>query len=114
MAKGKLSERELKKIITEVVRDLEAHKIKVSEVILYGSYARGTPNEFSDVDIAVVSPSFARKGILKIQEELARGMSKFLSIIEPIGCSPEEFKRADKTSFLGEVKRTGRVVYAAA
>lgn len=114
MAKTKLSQGELKRVINGVVRDLEAHKIKVNKVILYGSYAHGNPKEFSDVDIAVVSPSFARKGILKIQEELARAMSKYLSLVEPIGCSPEEFNKADQATFLGEIKRTGKVIYAAA
>lgn len=113
MAKTTLSQGELKKIINDVVHDLEAHKIKVDKVILYGSYAHGNPKDFSDVDIAVVSPSFARQGILKIQEALAKVMSKYLSVVEPIGCSPEDFNKAYKTSFLGEIKRTGKVLYAA-
>ena len=113
MVKTKLSQKELKKIINDVVHDLEAHKIRVHQIILYGSYAHGSPKEFSDVDIAVVSPSFTRKSTLKIQEDLAKVMSRYVSIVEPIGYSPEEFNKADKTSFLGEIKRTGKVIYAA-
>jgi len=36
-----------------------------------------------------------------------------LSIIEPIGVSPAAFERAERISFLGEIKRTGKVVYSA-
>lgn len=114
MAKTKLSQGDLKKIIDNLVCDLEGHSIKVKKIILYGSYAHGNPREFSDVDIAIVSPSFAGKGILMIQEKLARAMSKYLSVVEPIGCSPDDFSKADRASFLGEIKRTGKVIYAAA
>jgi len=65
------------------------------------------------LDIAIVSPSFAGKGILMIQEKLAKAMSKYLSVVGPIGCSPDEFSKAEKASFLGEIKRTGKVMYAA-
>lgn len=113
MAKPTLSQSELKKLIANLVNDLEGHRIRVDKIVLYGSYAQGCPREFSDVDIAIISPSFARKGLLKIQEELAMAVSKYLSIIEPIGVSPDEFDRAERTSFFGEIRRTGKVVYSA-
>jgi len=113
MAKTTLSQGELKRLIANLVNDLEGHRIRVERVVLYGSYAQGRPREFSDVDLAIISPSFARKGILKIQEELATAASKYLSIVEPIGVSPDEFERAERTSFLGEIRRTGKVVYSA-
>src|SRR3990170_2591534 len=80
MAKTTLSQGELKRLIANLVNDLEGHRIRVERVVLYGSYAQGRPREFSDVDLAIISPSFARKGILKIQEELATAASKYLSI----------------------------------
>jgi hypothetical protein len=95
------------------VNDLEAQKIRVDKVILFGSYAHGTPREFSDIDIAVISPSFANKNIFKIQEDLARILSKYLSRVEPIGYSPEQFNQPDSTTFLGEIKRTGKIIYSA-
>lgn len=114
MAEGTLSQREIAKLIDSVVKDLEAHKIRVDKIVLYGSYAQGQPREFSDVDIAVVSPSFARKGLLKIQAELAKAMAKYLTIVEPVGCSPDEFNSADNATFWGEIRKTGKVVYSAA
>jgi predicted nucleotidyltransferase len=113
MAEAKLSQRRITKLINSLVNDLEAEKIKVNKVILYGSYARGNPKNFSDIDIAVISPSFTRKNLFKIQEELAKVLSKYLSRIEPIGFSPEQYESADLTSFLGEIKRTGKVIYSA-
>lgn len=113
MAQKHLSPREIKNIINSLVIDLEAQKIRVDKVILFGSYAHGTPREFSDIDIAVISPSFSNKNIFKIQEDLARILSKYLSRVEPIGYSPEQFDQPDSTTFLGEIKRTGKVLYSA-
>lgn len=113
MAETKLSQREIKKLIFLLVNDLEAQKIKVDKVILFGSYAQGTPKEFSDIDLAVISPSFARKNLFKIQEDLAKVLSKYLSRIEPIGYSPDQYESADSLSFLGEIKRTGKIIYPA-
>ena len=113
MAQAQLSPREIKKLINNLVNDLEAQRIPVDKVILFGSYAHGTPREFSDIDIAVISPSFANKNIFKIQEDLARILSKYLSRVEPIGYSPEQFNQPDSTTFLGEIKRTGKIIYSA-
>ncbi len=113
MAHAQLSPREIKTIIKSLVNDLEAQEIRVEKVILFGSYAHGTPREFSDIDIAVISPSFANKNIFKIQEDLARILSKYLSRVEPIGYSPDQFNQPDSTTFLGEIKRTGKIIYSA-
>lgn len=114
MAEGTLSEREITTLVDNVVKDLESNRILVDKVILYGSYAQGCPREFSDVDLAIVSPSFARKGLLRVQEELARSMAKYLAVVEPVGCSPQEFEKADRATFWGEIRRAGKVVYSAA
>ena len=113
MAKATISQVKIKGIVRDLVNELESRKIHVEKVILFGSYAQGTPTAFSDIDLAVISPSFGRKGILKIQEDLARAASKYLSIIEPMGFSTQDFECADNASFLGEVKRKGKVVYSA-
>jgi predicted nucleotidyltransferase len=113
MAKATLSQVEIKRIVRDFVNELESRKIRVDKIILFGSYAQGTPRTFSDIDLAVISPSFGRKGILKIQEDLARAAGKYLSLIEAIGFSTQDFERAENASFLGEVKRKGKVVYSA-
>ncbi len=62
---------EIKKIIERYVRELEGLGIEVSQVILYGSYARGNPEEYSDIDIAVVSPAFSKLDIFERQQILS-------------------------------------------
>lgn len=56
MVKGR---REIKKIIVRYINSLQTFGIEVSQVILYGSHAKGNPKEYSDIDVAVVSPAFS-------------------------------------------------------
>lgn len=54
--------REESEIINEIRRLVQSLKknIKLDSVILFGSYAKGTAVEDSDVDIAVISPEFGQ------------------------------------------------------
>ena len=45
-------------IIRDYIDSLIAENINLSKVILYGSYARGTANESSDIDLVLVAPEF--------------------------------------------------------
>jgi predicted nucleotidyltransferase len=67
----------------------------------------------SDVDIAIISPSFKGKKIIEIQEALATALAKYLSIIEPLGYSSEDFRTAEPETLLGEIKKSGKILYAA-
>ena len=56
--------RNLDKKILDKIQDykkiLEKNKIKIDKLILFGSYAKGTQKEWSDIDLCVVSPQFGR------------------------------------------------------
>ena len=111
MVKAKYSVSEVKKAIEELSSMLKKANIKVSAIFLYGSYAKGKSRDYSDIDVAIISPSFSGKGRMAIQETIANaivGRSGILSAIEPIGYSTNEFAAADKTTFLGEIKNTGK------
>lgn len=45
---------ELRKIFTRLSKKLKAEKLPVKDVILFGSYAHGTPDGDSDIDVALV------------------------------------------------------------
>jgi predicted nucleotidyltransferase len=42
----------------KLVRELVANNIKITRAILFGSYARGSAREDSDIDVALVSDAF--------------------------------------------------------
>jgi len=103
---------QVRKIINEFVRALEPD-IKVERVILYGSYMRGKAEEWSDIDVAVLSPTFAEMPDLTVIEEIARRRIHCDSSLSPFAYTPEQFDNAPPYLFAAEIRRTGKVVYDA-
>jgi len=100
---------EIKKIIAQYINKLGTLGIEVSQIILYGSYAMGTPREHSDIDIAVISPTFRKLDIFERQEILSKAHHKFREPLEPIGLTPEQVK--EKKGFVREIVDRGVVIY---
>lgn len=70
--------------------------IKVSKIILFGSYARGMAKPDSDIDVAVISSQFGQDN-LKEMIFLRRIALKVSSHIEPLPFSPEGIKNRYST-----------------
>ena len=102
-----IQRRDIKRWCERVAREFRPEKI-----ILFGSYARGTPTEESDVDVLVVMP-------------LARGqrdVRQAAAIRERVGASfpmdlivrsPRDIARrlARGDGFISEILRHGRLMY---
>lgn len=101
--------REIEKIIERYVNELRRLGVDVSEVILYGSYGKGNPRDYSDIDLAVVSPTFQKMDIFERQLLLSRAHHNFDEPIEPIGMTPKQAK--EKRGFAREILETGIVAY---
>ncbi len=112
MVKEKYTKSEIKEIVRELISSLRENNITVDKIILYGSYAKGMPHEHSDIDIAVISSSFRKRRIIDIQSELAKALAKYLSIVEPVGYSTDDYRSAKKDTLLGEIKKYGKVLYS--
>ena len=87
--------------------------IQVECIVLYGSYINGTPDEWSDFDVAVISPDFEGQPIWQRQETIARLTLYRDRRISPMGYPSSEYHNPGRHSFLGEIIRTGRVVWQA-
>ncbi|MBF0208501.1 MAG: nucleotidyltransferase domain-containing protein [Oligoflexia bacterium] len=73
------------------------------EVRLFGSYHRGNPKEWSDIDLAVIGPDFKFMDLfvtLKILNRLKRDISPD---IEVVGLTEEEFNNPLPGSISWEV-----------
>ena len=101
---------EITDVIRSVVSQLEP-RIRVDKIILFGSYASGSPQKWSDIDIAIISPSFSVLPMWRRQELLAEYLSSADVRLSPLGYAPEEL--LEPTLFLREIIRTGKVVYQA-
>jgi predicted nucleotidyltransferase len=103
---------EIGKIISGFV-DLLGKAVRVEAVILYGSYVNGSPDDWSDIDIAVISPDFEGLAMWERQRIISRATVDRDASLAPIGYSSSEYHNPGPHSFLREIIRTGRVVYQA-
>ena len=101
---------ELDEIIDRFVGALEA-EIAVEAIVLYGSYARGTAYELSDIDVAIISSDFEGVPMYRRQEIIADLTFRQDGRISPIGYPSSEYHAPAPQSFLSEIVRTGKVVY---
>ncbi|MDZ4278657.1 MAG: nucleotidyltransferase domain-containing protein [Dehalococcoidia bacterium] len=85
--------------------------VRVEAIILYGSYARGTADEWSDIDIAVISPDFEDLPLWERQRIISRATIDRAASLAPIGYPTSEYQNPGRHSFLREIIRTGKVVY---
>lgn len=102
--------------IESIVRDYAdrlKEQIRVDRIIVFGSRARGEALNQSDVDVAVISPSFADMPWVRRLEFLSVNW-RYNVPGECFGYTPEEFEtRGDELGFVGEIQRHGRTMYLA-
>jgi predicted nucleotidyltransferase len=77
-------------------------------VVLYGSHAKGTANEFSDIDIAVVVDEVTGD-YLKISADLFNLVRDVSNRIEPVLLS----RANDRSGFLESVLKQGKIIFKA-
>jgi predicted nucleotidyltransferase len=95
---------ELKNLIKKFLEKLEKDNIRVQQAILYGSYAKGNYNEWSDIDLALVSDDFIGNRILD-KERMIKSIVDINTSISPLPYRPEDFDESDL--FVREIIRTG-------
>jgi predicted nucleotidyltransferase len=90
--------------------DAIAAAFKPRKIILFGSYAYGTPNEDSDVDVMVVMPK------KRFRRDLGFKMRMKVPATFPVDVlvEPEDRLEAriqDRESFILDITEKGRVMY---
>ena len=101
---------EIQKIVNEYKGELKKHNIRITKAILYGSYAKGTPKPYSDIDLVVISPHLSPFSPLKRQELLAQWTMNIDAPLEVIGYTPQEFRKANHTIFGQIIRKTGKML----
>ena len=92
--------KEIKNIIKPILS-----KYGITEIYLFGSYARGEAKESSDIDIAIITDDF-KNDIIDEELNLMRLRRKIDTRIEPHLIRIEDYKNAE-TPFIQEVIDTG-------
>jgi predicted nucleotidyltransferase len=99
---------ELKEI--QALSDRIAEEFDPERIILFGSYAYGTPTPDSDVDLLVVLPFEGKPW--RVASEI-RGRTKPCFPLDLLVRSPEQLRHRlkIKDSFMGEIMQKGKVLY---
>jgi predicted nucleotidyltransferase len=78
------------KTVKQFKQALEAANIQVEHLILFGSHATGTARQDSDIDVVVISSSFADKGYWERIDILSEAIYTVFAPIEATAFTPEE------------------------
>jgi uncharacterized protein len=90
--------------INSFVEYLEKDNIQIQQIYLFGSQAKGKFNEYSDIDLALVSQNFC--GVrFKDNETIIKKTPSIFSMIETHPYRPEDF--TTDNPFVEEILRTG-------
>jgi len=105
-------EEEVVKKIKEFVKALKRDNINVAKVILYGSRASGKAHEYSDIDVAIVSPDFGKD---RFEEgvRLFKIACEIDSLIEPVPLSLESYEKDTWVPLIYEIRVNGTELEAA-
>ena len=106
------SANQIRRILRDFIRAVEP-AIAVERVVLYGSYVRGEANEWSDIDVAVISSSFNNLPQTRVIDMLARKIIRCDSRLMPVAYTPAQFDNSPPYAFAAEIRRTGKVIYDA-
>ena len=96
-------DREIMESINKYIEKISKY-YKIEAIILFGSYAKGTQNEDSDIDIAIIFSDF--KDIFDDMADLIGYTWKIDTRIEPHPISKEDYEKI-ATPFVQEVIDTG-------
>lgn len=95
-------------LINDLIIYLEKNQIHILEAFLFGSYANGTFNEFSDIDLALISEDF--EGIrFNDNMKLMRSILNISSDFETHPFRPKDF--TPENPFVEEILKKGIRVY---
>jgi len=93
------------KTVHDYAKEINKKGINLRKVILFGSFAKGTQHEWSDIDVALVADDFVGVPFLDGQRFAGIGIKKPYIRIEALTYPTDYFNENDP--FIEEIKKTG-------
>ena len=101
---------ELKIIIDNYLSKLK-NKVVIDQVILFGSYAKGVANKWSDIDLLIISKDLSEKTPKgKNGFYLDNMVGMFEPSLEVLGINPKKLNDPIEKGFFDEIQQTGITV----
>ena len=92
-------------IVHDYAREIQSRGVNLRNVILYGSFAKGTQHEWSDIDVALVADEFTGFAFDDCDLFPYVGIKKPYIRIEAKTYPTDYFQESDP--FIEEIKNTG-------
>ena len=94
----------VQQIISQYLNSLKEHGFPIQDAILFGSYARGQANRWSDIDLALVSTAF--EGVRFTDKNKIRKITIAVSSdLEVLPFNPKDFMPSNP--LVNEILETG-------
>ena len=103
-----LTKRSAIALVKKFTNEVRASGVDLKKVILFGSYAKNTRTEYSDIDVAMVSDEFIGFRFKDLDAFVKIKIKKEYVDIEPHTFSTSYFEKGD--AFIDEIKNTGIVI----
>ena len=95
-------------IVNKYITDVSKY-LKIDKAFVYGSYAKGNSNEYSDLDIAIFSEEFKNQTFVESVAFLFSIARKYKEIcIEPVAFTTSDLN--EDNPFVMEIIKTGREI----
>lgn len=108
MARKKILNNKIVEIINRYSNNLKTAGVNVEELILFGSYAKGTAKSWSDIDVAVISKDFGKDSHSELVK-LLNIRDKASIDIEPHPFNPKDL-HAKWDPLAHEIRKYGIVI----
>ena len=97
-------------IVRKYLHNLRQQGIPIAYGIVFGSQALGNADQWSDIDLLVVSPRFDRDRKRVDIDLLWRTAAQTDSRIEPIPVGQEQFLTDDSSALIEIARREGQII----
>lgn len=98
---------EVNRIVKQYLQELEEANVHPQKVILFGSHAAGAAEQWSDIDLSIISDDFEGKGILERQQILGRANQDLQAPLDLLGYTSQEWAQCEPGTLLYEIRQKG-------
>ncbi|MDV3244732.1 MAG: nucleotidyltransferase domain-containing protein [Nitrososphaerales archaeon] len=100
--------RELKLVFNDLLDSLRPQIRKILAVVLYGSRAKGSAAQSSDIDVLLIS-----RGELEVEKATRSVYAKYGKVLAPVVMTAADFRRQKDKALVQEIVRDHYVLYGA-
>ena len=101
--------KKIKKNVQDYLDYLKNSGMPIEKAFVFGSYAKGKQNKWSDVDLCIISPRFKNSANL-LEYLWAKKRERDTNAgISPVGFHPKDFVNEDPLAW--EVKKNGIAIF---